>query len=101
MQEIEIVQLIAPFADVITIKLVCDRATKKCKGYGFVEVSTEEQANAAIEGLSGTPMGDRVLTLNIVPEQGNAPVKPVRNYTRAPQQRPNPNYNKRPRRPRV
>lgn len=48
MTEMEVVQIIAPFAEVVTIKLVRDRATKKCKGYGFVEVNNEEDAKMAI-----------------------------------------------------
>ncbi len=66
MTEIEVVQIIAPFAEVVTIKLVGDRTTKKCKGYGFVEVSNEEDAKMTIAALDGSVSGDRVLSLNIV-----------------------------------
>ena len=66
MTEMEVVQIIAPFAEVVTIKLVRDRATKKCKGYGFVEVSNEEDAKMAIAALDGSVSGDRVLSLNMV-----------------------------------
>ncbi|MBK0379224.1 RNA recognition motif domain-containing protein [Mucilaginibacter segetis] len=68
MTEMELVQIIAPYADVLTIKLVRDRATKKCKGYGFIEVADETHAYQAIGQLNGMLVGDRELSLNIVPE---------------------------------
>ncbi len=68
MDEMKVVQLVAPHADVLTIKLVRDRATKVCKGYGFIEVPDLTHAQNAITELNGTALGDRVLTLNIVPD---------------------------------
>lgn len=96
MTELELVQLVAPYADVVTIKLVYDRATKKCKGYGFIEVNSD--ADAVIEALDGMAMGDRVLTLNIVPDQ--APAKPLSAYRKVERGGPV-NRPKRPRRPSV
>ncbi|WP_179414825.1 RNA recognition motif domain-containing protein [Mucilaginibacter sp. E4BP6] len=70
--ELEIVQLVGPYANVSTIKIVRDKVSKKCKGYAFLEVTDQKEAEAAIDALSGTPLGDRELTLNIVEEK---PVK--------------------------
>ena len=91
MTELELVQLVAPYADVVTIKLVRDKKTKICKGYGFIEVADAAQAQNAIENLNGYSLGDRELSLNRVPEQ---PAKPAATYPKI--DRP-----KRPRRPRI
>lgn len=67
--ELELVQLVSPYAEVETIKIVRDKVTKKCKGYAFLEVSAESNAEAAIEALNGRTSGDRVLTLTIAEEK--------------------------------
>ena len=59
--ELEIVQLVGPYANVSTIKIVRDKVSKKCKGYAFLEVTDQKEAEAAIDALSGTPLGDRSL----------------------------------------
>jgi RNA recognition motif-containing protein len=97
MTELELVQLIAPYADVVTIKLVRDRATKKCKGYGFIEVADKQHAINAIDGLNNTIIGDRVLSLNMVPEQPAAKPRPF--YSKEKRVQPSDRI-KRPRRPR-
>ena len=77
MDELSLVELIAPFADVVTIKLVRHRDTKICKGYGFIEVVDEISAQNAIYQLNGTLIGDRVLSLNIVSENQSVAPAPV------------------------
>jgi RNA recognition motif-containing protein len=67
--EMEIVQMVGPYATVSTIKIVRDKISKKSKGYAFLEVSDSYGAEAAIEALDGTSIGDRMLTLNIVTEE--------------------------------
>jgi cold-inducible RNA-binding protein len=47
------------------VNLVTDRATGKPRGFAFVTMSTEEEAQAAIQGLNGKPLGGRNLTVNI------------------------------------
>lgn len=79
--ELEIVQLVGPYATVSTIKIVRDKISKKCKGYAFLEITDEKDAEAAIEALSGTPMGDRELTLNIVEEKPVKPQAPKRPFS--------------------
>src|SRR6266567_816278 len=47
------------FATVIT-----DRDTGRSKGFGFVEMSSNEEAQAAIQQLNGTTLGNRTITVN-------------------------------------
>jgi RNA recognition motif-containing protein len=41
-----------------------DRDTGRSKGFGFVEMKTEQEAQAAIAGLNGQQSGGRSLTVN-------------------------------------
>jgi RNA recognition motif-containing protein len=41
-----------------------DRETGRPKGFGFVEMANDNEANAAIEALNGTEMGGRELKIN-------------------------------------
>lgn len=95
--EMEVVQLVAPFADVVTIKLVRDKVTKVCKGYGFIEVVDETHAYNAIDNLNSTPIGDRELSLNIVRDE--APKAAAINHKT--KRRPSEDRPKRPRRPKL
>lgn len=74
MKELEIVQLIAVHGDVATIKVVRDRATRKCKGYAFVEMVSMDDALNVIDNLNGRTIGDRELTIKLA-EEGSAKPK--------------------------
>ena len=64
--ELEIVQLIAPYATVITIKVVRDKISKKPKGYAFLEVEDVAGADRAMDALDGAEIRKRVLKVNKV-----------------------------------
>lgn len=61
--EMELVQMISPFAEVSTIKIVRDKITRKCKGYAFVEVTSRETAIKTIEALDGGLVGGRLIAV--------------------------------------
>lgn len=77
--EMELVQMVGPYVDVSTIKIVRDKKTRICKGYAFLEVTSQEGAEAAIEALDGYKMGTRELRLSIVED---APAPPPRSYVK-------------------
>ncbi|HZP84146.1 MAG TPA: RNA-binding protein, partial [Chthonomonadaceae bacterium] len=55
------------FASKGTVKdatIITDRYTGQAKGFGFVEMESDEEADAAINALNGTQMGGRTLTVN-------------------------------------
>lgn len=56
--------LFAEFGTVTSAKVVVDRDTNRSKGFGFVEMSTEEESKNAIQSLNGKDMNGRPLTVN-------------------------------------
>lgn len=80
MTELELVQMVAPYGDVCTIKIVRDKKTKICKGYAFLEVTDRHGAEQIIAALNGTMLGGRQLSISIK-EDEPVVVKP-RIYTR-------------------
>ena len=57
-------QLFAQYGTVESAQVVMDRDTGRSKGFGFVEMKTEQEAQAAIAGLNGQQSGGRSLTVN-------------------------------------
>ncbi|WHZ09598.1 MAG: RNA-binding protein [Burkholderiaceae bacterium] len=67
-------QQFSAFGQVQSAKVITERDTGRSKGFGFVEMSTDEEAQAAIAGLNGKNMGGRDLTVNIArPMEARAP----------------------------
>lgn len=56
--------LFTPFGAVASANIVTDRDSGRSKGFGFVEMETDEAATAAIEGLHGKDQDGRNLTVN-------------------------------------
>lgn len=60
----ELEQLFSAHGTVQSAEVVSDRMTGRSKGFGFVEMSTEEEAQAAIAALNGQQNNGRALTVN-------------------------------------
>lgn len=58
-------QQFSAFGSVQSAKVIMDRDTGGSKGFGFVEMSSPAEAEAAIQGLNGKNFGGRDLTVNI------------------------------------
>lgn len=56
--------LFAPFGEVASAKIVMDKFTNRSKGFGFVEMPNDEQAQAAITQLNGSEVDGRNLVVN-------------------------------------
>jgi RNA recognition motif-containing protein len=52
------------YGTVVSAKIITDRDSGQSKGFGFVEMSTDEEAKAAIEGMNGREMDGRALKVN-------------------------------------
>ena len=62
--ESELRQLFEAHGNVTSASLVMDRETGRPRGFGFVEMSDDDQARAAMNALNGTNVGGRDLTVN-------------------------------------
>src|SRR5438067_789676 len=57
-------QMFQPFGRVESAQVIKDRDTGRSKGFGFVEMGSEQEAQAAIAALSGKEVDGRQLTVN-------------------------------------
>jgi RNA recognition motif-containing protein len=55
--------LFAGIGEVESVNIITDRRSGRSKGFGFVEMATEEEAQAAISQLNGTTLDDRQLNV--------------------------------------
>jgi RNA recognition motif-containing protein len=57
-------ELFEPHGTVESVRVVSDKFTGKSRGFAFVEMSTEEEAEAAIAALNGTDLEGRTLAVS-------------------------------------
>ncbi len=57
-------QMFSDFGSVVSAQVIMDRDTGRSKGFGFVEMSSQQEANAAISGLNGKDNDGRSLQVN-------------------------------------
>ena len=57
-------QLFTPHGTVQSAQIITDRDTGRSKGFGFVEMGSDSEAQAAIAALNGQDSGGRALTVN-------------------------------------
>ncbi len=62
--EADLEGVFAEFGTVQSVQIIQDRETGRSKGFGFVEMSTDEEAQAAIAGLNQREWDGRRLTVN-------------------------------------
>lgn len=62
--ESELNTVFAAHGTVESTRIIADKFTGQSRGFGFVEMSTAEEAQAAITALNGSEMGGRNLTVN-------------------------------------
>lgn len=62
--EQQLSDLFAAHGSVASARIITDKFTGQSRGFGFVEMSTDDEAKAAITALNGTQFGGRTLTVN-------------------------------------
>ncbi len=62
--EEELRQAFEAFGQVTSVNIIKDRYTGQPRGFGFVEMSVDTEAQAAIDGLSETPLREQKLTVS-------------------------------------
>lgn len=62
--ETQLQDLFAQFGQVDSVRVMRDMATGRARGFAFVEMSSEDEAQRAVTGLNETQLGGRSLTVN-------------------------------------
>lgn len=62
--EQDLADLFGQVGQVLSATVITDRETGRSKGFGFVEMSNDEEARRAIEELNGTMLGSRTIIVN-------------------------------------
>ena len=62
--EQDLIDLFTQVGNVTETAIIMDRDTGRSKGFGFVEMSDDQEARSAIERLNGTSLGDRTIIVN-------------------------------------
>lgn len=63
--ENDLQDMFAPHGTVLEANLMMDRMTNRSRGFGFVTMSTETEAQTAISALNGSSVEGRSLTVNV------------------------------------
>jgi hypothetical protein len=66
-------QAFGQFGQVTSAKVMMERETGRSKGFGFVEMGSDAEAQAAISGMNGQPMGGRSIVVNEARPMENRP----------------------------
>ena len=67
--DFELEDLFKGYGEVTSAKVIVDRRTGRSRGYGFVEMGTEDLAQQAIEALNGTELKGRPINVSLAREQ--------------------------------
>ena len=67
--DFDLEDLFKEHGEVISAKVIVDRMTGRSRGYGFVEMSTDEAAQKAIDALNGQEVKGRAVNVSFAREQ--------------------------------
>ena len=71
--EQELRRIFEKYGEVTSVSIINDKFTGKSKGFGFIEMPNSEEANAAIQGLNETELGNRQIKVNEARARENTP----------------------------
>jgi cold-inducible RNA-binding protein len=75
-------ELVADFGEVVEAKVITDNYSGRSKGFGFVEFSTEEEAQAAIDALNESEIDGRKIFVNVAKPKAPREDRPQRRDNR-------------------
>jgi RNA recognition motif-containing protein len=64
LEETELKELFEEYGEVASAKIITDKFSGRSKGFGFVEMPNDEEAQRAIDGLNSTEIGGRAIVVN-------------------------------------
>src|ERR1041385_7393343 len=65
----DLVEMFSQYGKVTSAQVITDRETGRSRGFGFVEMENDEEAQKAIEALNGATHENRQLTVNVAKER--------------------------------
>ena len=68
--EAELTAVFGDFGPVKSLRIIKDRETKESKGFGFVEMANDDEAEEAIRCMNGASYYGRRITVNIAQDKG-------------------------------
>ncbi|MDG2369892.1 MAG: RNA-binding protein [Flavobacteriales bacterium] len=71
-QEEDVKDVFETYGDVTSVKLISDKITGRAKGFGFVEMSNDQEALDAIENLDGHQLMEREMRVNQAKPRDNS-----------------------------
>jgi RNA recognition motif-containing protein len=77
--EEDIRKLFAEYGDVSSVKLITDRDTGRSRGFAFVEMGSNNEANEAMKNLNNKEIEGRAMSVSVAREREN---KGTRNFNR-------------------
>lgn len=63
-RETELEKVFEQFGEVTSARVITDRETGRSKGFGFVEMTNDSEAQEAIKSLNGSDLGGRAMVVN-------------------------------------
>ena len=73
MRDSDLEQAFGQYGQVNSAKVMMERETGRSKGFGFVEMASDAEAQAAIEGMNGQSLGGRSIVVNEARPMENRP----------------------------
>ena len=80
----ELNSLFSPHGSVLSVKVATDRETGRSRGFGFVEMGSEQEADNAIRELDGYQIGGRSLAVRVAEERARPGGPAARAAARGP-----------------
>ncbi len=79
--ERDLMDMFGAYGNVIEAKIVLDRETQRSRGFAFVTMGSDDEAQKAIENLNGQDQGGRKLTVNVArPMEDRRPQREQRRW---------------------
>ena len=76
----ELSSLFEAYGRVVSARVMVDKKTQRCHGYGFVEMSSDEAAERAIEALDGAELEGQDLRVEPAKTKGSSPRSSYRTF---------------------
>lgn len=68
--EEELKEIFKEYGEVMSVTIITDKYTGGSKGFGFIEMLNDEEANKAIDNLNGTEIRGRKVIVNLAKKRG-------------------------------